>query len=235
LSVYDLKNPQGAPRLLLSLESKTEPKPGEPSVVPAVLRSVSPPGVVRGKTVVLTLEGSNIGDALVAFFDEPEITGKILPMAKDSDKKGGQLKVEVTLAPTTRIGIHRVFVQTPLGTTGAVTFAVGDWQEIGEAEPKNSIEGANQIASLPATIVGVINPVGDADYYQFEGEAGQEIVFQVVASPIRSNLNAVPIDGEYIVKITDVRGEGGPPPPAGGTNGIPSAPPWTGGQGMPIG
>ena len=153
-----------------------------PTLVPAALNSVSPAGVVRGKTVTLTLDGINIAGATHAIFDDTAITGELKPGANRN-----QVKLETVLAPTTRPGIHRVFLRTPLGTTGSVTFAVGAWPELSEKEP-NDDRAAAPVAVLPATMVGSIGRVGDTDWFRFEAQAGQELVFDVEASQIRSAL-----------------------------------------------
>jgi hypothetical protein len=88
--------------------------------------------------------------------------------------------------------------------------------------------------NLPATIVGTISSPGDKDTYKFEGRAGQEVVFQVIASAVGSQLLAVlslsdsagheldrvgdffrrpdpvltyklPADGSYTISISDQR------------------------------
>ena len=51
---------------------------------------------------------------------------------------------------------HRVFVQTPHGTTGAAPFAVGGWPEVREAEPNNGLESAQRIAT-PCTVSGALD------------------------------------------------------------------------------
>jgi hypothetical protein len=169
---------------------------GKPTVVPAVLRSLSPTGVQRGRTATLTLEGARLAGATGVFFDDPAITGRVLPAA--DEKSADKLPVEVTVGSEARLGIHRVFLQTPRGTTSSVTFAVGDWPEVKEVEPNDGGAAAQRIAT-PATLVGGLDRAGDVDAFQFEARAGQEIVFQVVGSSIRSRLNAV-------LTLTDTQG-----------------------------
>src|SRR5438093_1094030 len=86
---------------------------GKPTVVPAVLRSVTPMGVVRGGSVTLTLEGARLAGATSVFFDDPAIRGQVLPAA--DPKKMDQARVQATIGSEARIGVHHLFVQTPLG------------------------------------------------------------------------------------------------------------------------
>lgn len=161
---------------------------GKPTVVPAVLRSVAPTGVVRGGAATFTLEGARLAGATGVFFDDPAITGRVLP-ATDAKKKD-QIQVQATVGGEAEIGVHRLFVQTPWGATGAVPFAVGGWPEVKEVEP-NDTPAAAQPLSLPATAVGTLEKPGDVDCYRFEARPGEELVFQVVGASIRSRLNAV--------------------------------------------
>ena len=57
-----------------------------------------------------------------------------------------------------------------------------------------SLEGSAadpQRVELPATLIGTIAAPGDTHDYSFEGKAGEELVFQVVASPIGSKLQSL--------------------------------------------
>ncbi len=146
----------------------------------------APPNSVSG-TVRLTLFGSLISDAMGVYFDDPAMTGKIV-MPPDSNP--GILRVDAALGAGARIGIHRVFVQTPRGTTGSITFAVGAWPEIGQVEPNNTSETAQAIKT-PSTVVGALDVPGDVDCYRVEAKAGQEMVFEVVAQPLRSRLQPI--------------------------------------------
>ncbi len=171
--------------LLLALILVTPAAAQGPTLVPATLRNVSPAGVARGQTVTLTLDGINLREAERAVFDDPAITGTCAPGAN-----ANQVKVTARIGEQVRPGIHRVHLETPLGTTGSVTFAVGAWPEKAEQEP-NDAAAAGGIQPLPATFTGVLNRVGDADCFRFRAEAGQELVFEVLAGQIRSRLNAV--------------------------------------------
>jgi hypothetical protein len=153
----------------------------------ASLGSISPLGAPRGGTVRFTLAGGLLNDATGVYFDDPAITAKIV---EPKDPNSGLLRVDANLGPQARIGVHRCYVQTPHGTTGALTFAVGGWPEVMQAEPNNTLETAQKISS-PCTVVGALDTPGDVDSYRIEARAGEELVFEVVAQPIRSRLQPV--------------------------------------------
>lgn len=155
-----------------------------PTLVPATLRSISPTGVLRGGTIALTFDGINLNRAEAVVFDDPAITGTVKP-----GKSANQALVTAEVGPAARVGVHQAFLRTPMGTTGSVTFAVGGWPEIREAQGPST--AATAAASLPATFVGAITAPGQRDEFRFHAEAGQELVFEVVASQIRSRLQSV--------------------------------------------
>jgi len=68
---------------------------GKPTVVPAVLRSVTPTGVVRGGSVTLTLEGARLAGATGVYFDDPALRGQVLPAA--DAKKMDQVRVQAAI------------------------------------------------------------------------------------------------------------------------------------------
>lgn len=86
-------------------------------------------------------------------------------------------------------------------------------QEMDEAEPNDSVDKANQV-TLPATIKGVINPVGaeaspapsvDTDLYRFSAQKGEVWVFEINAarskSPLDSKIEILDSEGNRIERV----------------------------------
>src|SRR5947209_7094687 len=65
--------------LLAAAPARGAEPEGKPTVVPAVLRSIAPMGVVRGGTATFTLDGERLAGATGVFFDDAAITGRVLP------------------------------------------------------------------------------------------------------------------------------------------------------------
>ncbi len=156
-----------------------------PTLAPAALRSITPAGATRGGEVIFTLDGGSLAGATEAVFSDPAVRGDILPGAGRN-----QVRVRARIGTDSVPGIHRVYLHTPDGATGAVTFAVSAWPEALEREPNDRLETATPV-SLPFTGVGAIALPGDRDGYRFRAEAGQDLVCEVVASQIRSKLGSV--------------------------------------------
>ncbi len=175
---------------------------------PPTLQSVEPKGAQRGRQATLTLTGTNIDGISKLIFSEPGFTAKIagikeVPMAKKVVRKGVvvtsapiedkarryKATVLVTVSPAVAQGVHFFRVQTPLGVSNLLPFAVGSLPEVLEQEPDSS--AAPQKISFPATIVGALNEPGDVDAFQFRAKSGDEFVFQTVARSVNSQVDAV--------------------------------------------
>lgn len=190
--------------LVLGLGVSSPVEAQGPTLVPATLRNITPAGATRGRMLTFTLDGLNLQNATRVVFDDPEITGIPAPGAN-----ANQAKVTATVGEKARLGVHRVYLETPLGTTGGVTFVVGAWPEKREQEPNNE-PSAPGLSELPATFLGTLDRTGDVDCYRFEATAGQELTFEVVAGQIRSRLNAVLslVDGQGAVLAESYAAEG---------------------------
>src|SRR5271170_1349950 len=180
----------------------------EEPIIPPSVSKISPAGMERGTTATFTVEGRNLSDGKEVIFDVPGVSGKLTEITDVPEKitgpragedLGAQVplgkkqtaKLEVTVAKDVSPGIHRFRIQTPLGTTNVVVLAIGALPEITARKPMVPGSGVQpQQVKLPATLVGTIASPGDSDSYQFEGKTGEEVVFQVVASRLGSQLQS---------------------------------------------
>ena len=206
----------------------------------------------RGSTATFTLDGRNLSGAKAVIFDAPGITAKIsqitdLPEEEATRKfstaaavplaKKQSALLEITVAKDVPPDVYRFRVQTPLGTTNMVPLAIGSLPEVKKSE-KSGNTALSQPAVLPATMVGTITAPGDSDRYEFDGKAGEDVVFEVVASKLGSRLESLlvlsdssgrvlaeagrhdnspdatlnyrlPQDGKYTLTISDREGSGG--------------------------
>jgi hypothetical protein len=225
-------------------------------MIPPSVASISPAGMERGSTANFTIEGRNLSDATEVIFDAPGMSGKVtrivdVPEQITGPRAGEDLEaqvplgkkqtatLEVTVANDASPGIHRFRVKTPLGTTNTMAFAIGMLPEVKQRErmPFDSPAPA-QLVDLPATLIGKIAAPGEEERYEFHGNAGEEIVFRVLASQLGSKLASMlvlsdssgqilatkgksdiqldaaltyklPKDGQYTLSITDRDGGGG--------------------------
>jgi len=225
-------------------------------IIPPTVATISPAGMERGTTATFTIEGRNLSDATEVIFDATGMSGKVTEITDVPEKITGPragedleaqvplgkkqtAKLEVTVAKDASPGIHKFRIRTPLGTTNMTAFAVGALPEI-KAQEKTAMDpsAAPETVDLPATLIGKIAAPGDRDAYQFEGKAGEEVVFEVQASKLGSKLTSMlvlsdssgktlstagnndvrpdavlnyklPADGKYTIAIADRDREGG--------------------------
>ena len=178
----------------------------EAPMIPPSIAGIYPAGVERGETVTFNIDGRSLSGANEVIFDAPGLSGKVtgitdIPEKITGPRAGEDLAAQVPLgkkqSATIEIsatkdaspGIHRFRLKTPLGTSNLAAIAVGTLREIRKLEQASPDMAAHpQTVELPATLVGTLSTTGEMHSYQFEGRAGEEIVFIVQASELGSKL-----------------------------------------------
>ncbi|MBB76315.1 MAG: peptidase [Planctomycetaceae bacterium] len=145
------------------------------------LGSITPRGVQRGQEIVVSFNGSNLGDAEQIFFYE----GSGFEVTK-LEPSGGNVKVTMKIAPDVRLGEHVAQVRTKTGLSDYRTFWVEDLAVVEEKEP-NSEFAAPQAIELNKVINGNVGNE-DVDYYVVEAKKGQRISAEVVAMRLSTAL-----------------------------------------------
>ena len=177
--------------------------------IPPTVSRLWPAGMEREKTATFTIEGRNLEGATEVIFDAPGMSAKVTSVSDISEEikgpRAGQdleaqvprgkkqiTQLEITVAKDASPGIHRFRIKTPLGTTNMVAMAVGIFPEVKQREKAgNDPAASSPMVDLPATLTGTIAAPGDKDSYQFEGKAGEEVVFRVQAAPLGSKLQSL--------------------------------------------
>ena len=205
----------------------------------------------RGTTATFKLEGRGLIAARALLFDTSGFTAKIVNVTAIHEEiqaaRAGvdlaaavplgvksEAQVELTVSKDVEPGVHWFRIATPNGTSNMLPLDVGSLKEV--SQQRNS-SGPQQV-ELPATLVGAVSAVGEVNGYSFDGRAGQEMVFQVVASRLDSQLESLlvlrdssgqeiasageylrepdavlvaklPKDGKYTISISDRDEKGG--------------------------
>ena len=184
---------------------------------PPTLQTVSPTGAQRGTRATLTLRGTNIGAPTRIIFSEPGLSARItavneLPIEKrmtpagvvrtdapiEDKAKRYEVTAVVTIAADAPHGVHGLRIDTPLGVSNLMRFAVSALPEIAEREPNDARTPVK--ATLPGALVGALGEAGDVDAFGFRARAGEELVFQVVARPLGSRIDS-------IIRLLDEQGK----------------------------
>ena len=183
---------KAAPRIVRAAATTpvAQAKPQEPAK-PQLLRYAtlgppSPRAGMRGTTVKITLGGHGIGSATAIHFPGEAIEAKLIPR---EGAPPDAIDAELTIAPTAHPGLRAFYVRTALGATPAATFLVTTEPEAPEVEPNHDADKATPV-KLPAMIAGTINEAGDRDAFRFHAKSGATLVFETLARPMGSSLNA---------------------------------------------
>jgi len=152
----------------------------------ASLNPPAPRGAVRGSLVRVTLSGQSVGRATAVIIPEPGLSATIVSGPRPDENR---LEIDLKIAPSARAGLHAIGVITPLGVPGFQSFAVAADPELTEEKTNDRLDQLKaKPAVLPATLLGTIDRPGDVDLFSFAVKAGQQLVFQVVARSLGSQL-----------------------------------------------
>src|SRR5947209_698441 len=146
------------------------------------LQSIFPNGGRQGTEVIVTLKGRNLQDANKIAFHSPELTGRV------TKATAYEVKAVIAVGADAEPGRHDFRLIAPHGTSIGY-FDVGVLAERNEKEPNQTAEQAETI-TFPIVINGVIGQ-GDYDYFKFQVNAGQTVVFDVLATRNGANTDAV--------------------------------------------
>ena len=109
-------------------------------------------------------------------------------MARGINLPGPTTDTKCTV-PTKQPGITQLTAQLPTGATNPRPFELSTLPEITEREP-NDLPRQAQRVTLPVIINGRIDKPGDRDIYAFHADAGDKLVFDVMARRLGSPLDA---------------------------------------------
>jgi hypothetical protein len=141
----------------------------------ARLSTLWPPGGSTGKSVEVSVTGSDLDGLREMRFSDPRITGK-MKAAEPPGKAGGPGPFVVTIPAGVRPGIYEARVVGLFGISNPRAFEVSDLPEIVQ-KPTNHTSGT----AAPVSVGCVINSRAEAsaaDYYQFEAQVGQRILIE---------------------------------------------------------
>lgn len=141
-----------------------------PDLAPSV-RSVFPLGAKAGETTTVEFLGRHLNNARIQFARK-DIRAEVL----STDFYA--LKARVSIGPNVPTGLHDYRITTTAGTYVGI-FHIGSLTGQRETEPNNDLAHAQQI-SLPTIIDGVVEEA-DYDVFRFHAEAGQTLVFDLLA------------------------------------------------------
>src|SRR5690349_17896797 len=160
-----------------------------PELGPMVI-SVFPLGARQGETLDVEILGRYLNDTRDITFARTDIHAQLLSSDFFS------VKARISVGPKVPVGLHDYRLRTPRGTHVGV-FHVGSLPRLNEVEPNNDLKHAQNI-TLPVMVDGVVEN-DDYDVFRFHAEAGQTLIFDVMATRAGSRLDST-------ITILDERG-----------------------------
>ena len=175
--------------------------------VQPTLTAVFPQGGQQGRSVEVTLTGTNLGTATAVWFSGKGITAEIKEKTgqaavvfngvgvSGSIPSDGQLVALLTIAGDAPLGIQQIRAVTPYGVSNAGSFVVGNLREIVEEETEAS-GAANPSTmeidwlALPVTVNGTIASIDDEDSFTFQLKKDARLICEVAAQQIGSLLDS---------------------------------------------
>ena len=192
---------------------------------PPVLNTVFPMGGQAGKSVELTVSGSNLQGLQTLHCNVPDFRCEPLEPTR----------FRLTIPADTPPGLYDLWAVGDNGLSAPRTFAIGNRAEQVELEPNETMSDAMPVP-LDVVINGQLDKAGDADHFRFEAKQGQRVLIECWAERVDSRLRAVlevfdatgprlavnrgyfgidplidfrvPVDGSYVVKVQDLTSSG---------------------------
>jgi hypothetical protein len=153
--------------------------------VPPKFGKVALVGVARGVPTRIKLTGTDFEFARAAIPNVPDVAAKLV----SDGRTATALELEVTAGAGAPLGVAQLVLDGPGGKSAPIALAIDRAPAAPEVGATDSARTAMPI-KLPATVVGVLDRAGDADYFRFAAVEGQQIGAQVVAAEVGSKLDA---------------------------------------------
>ncbi len=161
-----------APLAALCLVAGVSGAPADPPT--PTLARVMPLGGQRGTTIDLTLVGEYLANAQTVEFDCRDLAWEATTHASS-----GRLQGRVSILPDAALGPHMFRVRTADGYSTSAMFNVGQFPDLAEDEPNDTLLGAMPLGRLPVEIQGALEGAADIDTYAFDVDTGERVVAEM--------------------------------------------------------
>ena len=154
---------------------------------------VSPLGAQRGTTRTVELKGNHLSNIQRVDFDCDD-----LAWVETVHSSAGKLLGKISVAADAPLGPHMFRVWTLDGYSTAAMFNVGQFPDVAEAEPNDSVTQARRVNG-PAEVHGLLDPSSDIDVFAIEAAAGERWSFDLRSIEYGSSL-------ECKISLLDAKG-----------------------------
>ncbi len=155
--------------LAVAATAAAEDGPAEPWI-----DRIEPLGGRIGADTAVTVVGRDLPPSSVIVFDSPALTW----LAEPAGGKG-ELRGTVRVAPDAPPGPHIVTLSTSRGRSNSRLFYAHQLPASEEAEPNDTLAGAQPIRLVAQTLHGSMPALPDVDVFRFEAAAGERWTFDL--------------------------------------------------------
>jgi hypothetical protein len=175
-----------------------------------MITHVHPVAVQRGKTSEVTVEGQqNFAGTYKALFEGTGLSAEIVeqPAPKTDAQKPivRTVKLKLTAAADTALGVREFRVASPLGVSSVGQFVVVDDPVVVESGDNNTREKANPVP-VPSVVCGRIEAAEDVDFFKFHADAGQTLTFEVHCARLQDKIHDLQKHADPILTLCDAEG-----------------------------
>lgn len=174
-----------------------------------MLMSLKPVAVQVGTTSEITVNSRyTLHNAESVLVTGGGVLGEVvLPEIKKDEKTPNvtALKIKLTVAADAMPGVRDLRVLTPQGVSTVAQLVVVEDPVIVE-QAKNDSAAEAQAITLPATICGCIEKAEDVDFFKFNVEAGQSLVFHVRSQRLQDRIHDLQAHSDPILTIRNAQG-----------------------------
>ena len=143
---------------------------------------VSPLGAQRGTTRTVELKGNHLSNIQRVDFD-----CDVLAWVETVHASAGKLLGKISVAADAPLGPHMFRVWTLDGYSTAAMFNVGQFPDVAEAEPNDSVSQARRVNG-PAEVHGLLDPSSDIDVFAIEARKAERWSFDLRSIEYGSSL-----------------------------------------------
>jgi dipeptidyl aminopeptidase/acylaminoacyl peptidase/mono/diheme cytochrome c family protein len=172
------------------------PAAEQPAPMPPTIASFTPRFIARGVTTRVSIRGERLEDVVRVELGG-ETAGVAARIAPDGARSSDRIDVDVKPGPDFPAGRARIVLVALAGSSPPVELWVGDIEHV--AERSASATGSVAPTFLPLAFVGTVEIPGESDIFDFDADAGDELVFDLEAARAGSKLDAA-------ITVLDPRG-----------------------------
>jgi WD40 repeat protein len=152
--------------------------------VPPQPARLVPAGVPLGKRTTITVSGTDLEFTTGVTSTRTDVKVEIAAKSAES------LSLAITVPAQGNAGATELTFIGEAGKSSPIKLALDRFAAVVESGVTDSARAA-QVVKIPATLAGVLDRAGDADFYRFEAKAGDQIGVQLVAAELGSKIDPV--------------------------------------------